>query len=1006
MLTHAISVTGPADWVRSLAFSAAPQLVEHFGAANVAGWAGSRQEAVLAVASQDAKLRLFRIRCKSYEHATAEAAATPVVERAVTSAASALAPAGAEDDDDDVLAAATAPSAGGAPGVSSSSAGWADPEALLLSDEDPVLAALQRPRAFTVTIPSRGGAHAAALKATFEVTLDALLSGGHDALVSTVRWLPPLAVAAAGVAAPGAGEASFSPSAAWRLMQAPCVLSASMDKSVIMWQPEGADAGVGAGMGGGASSVAAQEAAEARMWEGVWQPVLKVGAAGGAVAGFHGAFLTRDLSLLFAHGFQGSLHSWAVTPSAAAAGTQVLGRRCTDGLPCLPSAPAFSLHALKEESIVQPRPCAQGHAGPVTDLQWAPSGDYLLSASLDFTTRVWAPVALQGGAACRPELVVAEPEPSSGAGGGTGREGSAACHQPLLPVWLEVSRPQIHGYEMNAAVLPAHPRLRHRLISAGDEKVLRVFDAPRLFTRTLRLLRQPAAALESGADPSDSSGSSAADGDGEGNDDAGRAEFAYVPELALTNKAVLPGGVGGPIKDRFQADGRDAGPMGPGAGGGDDGEGGSGMAAAGAAASSAPAASAAPAAATAASAASTLPISSAAASTVAGLLSTAGGVAPPLDEDLVQGTRWPEANKLFGHGHEVVALAVNSAGTLVASACKARDDVHASIMLWDAGTGRLLQQLPAHKLTVVAMAFSPAPACISAVASLSSPAQQVFARAGELPAEAAAALSSPICQSEYLVSASKDRCVALWAALPQAGSAAPSASAAAATAGSAGARPLHPRYALVGLVRDAHKRIIWGADWAPLPLDREGDAGLRLEPQQQLFCTGARDPVVTLWSVSRGPDAAESAAAAPGDGSAAAAGAQLALAAALPAADHAVTAVAFAPLAVRRRGAAGVSTLRLTLAAGHEDGSIVLWAAVGASEGPAALMRWHCEPLVSVSGASKHVGSVSRLAWRPPLLSVASVTTGSHSQLQLQLASASADESLRIFRVLLALLAQ
>jgi elongator complex protein 2 len=559
-------------------------------------------------------------------------------------------------------------------------------------------------------------------------------------------------------------------------------------------------------------------------------------------------------------------------------------------------------------------------------------------------------------------------------------------------VWLEASRPQIHGYEMNAAVLPAHPRLRHRLISAGDEKVLRVFDAPRLFTRTLRLLRQPGAAIEGGADA-------------EGDEDAGRAEFAYVPELALTNKAVLPGGVGGPIKDRFQADGRDAGPMGPGAGGVDDGEGGSAMSAAGAAASSS-AASAAPAAAEAASAAAaTLPISSAAASTVAGLLSTAGGVAPPLDEDLVQGTRWPEANKLFGHGHEVVALAVNSAGTLVASACKARDDVHASIMLWDADTGRLLQQLPAHKLTVVAMAFSPAPACVSAVDSLSSPEQQVFARASELPPEAAAALSSPICQSEYLISASKDRCVALWAAAPQAAGAASSASAT--SAGTAGARPLPPRYALVGLVRDAHKRIIWGADWAPLPLDREAEGSLVLAPQQhQLFCTGARDHVVKLWSVARGADAVEGTAAASGAGSEAATGTQLALAAALPAADHAVTAVSFAPVAVRQRGAAGGSTLRLTLAAGHEDGSIALWAAVGTSEGPAASMRWRCEPLVSVSGASKHVGSVSRLAWRPPLLPAATVPAGSRSQLQLQLASASADESVRIFRVLLALLAQ
>lgn len=52
---------------------------------------------------------------------------------------------------------------------------------------------------------------------------------------------------------------------------------------------------------------------------------------------------------------------------------------------------------------------------------------------------------------------------------------------PLCPLaqltWHEISRPQIHGYDMQCLALVG----RFQFVSGADEKVLRVFQAPRNF---------------------------------------------------------------------------------------------------------------------------------------------------------------------------------------------------------------------------------------------------------------------------------------------------------------------------------------------------------------------------------------------------------------------------------------------------------------------------------------------------------------------------------------------
>ena len=53
--------------------------------------------------------------------------------------------------------------------------------------------------------------------------------------------------------------------------------------------------------------------------------------------------------------------------------------------------------------------------------------------------------------------------------------------EPILS-WHEVSRPQVHGYDL-LGVVSLDPL---RFISVADEKVARVFGAPRNFVKTMR----------------------------------------------------------------------------------------------------------------------------------------------------------------------------------------------------------------------------------------------------------------------------------------------------------------------------------------------------------------------------------------------------------------------------------------------------------------------------------------------------------------------------------------
>ncbi|KAL3674132.1 hypothetical protein V7S43_000078 [Phytophthora oleae] len=201
---------------------------------------------------------------------------------------------------------------------------------------------------------------------------------------------------------------------------------------------------------------------------GSWSPSLRVGEMGGNGLLAAGALPTRDGRLnLLSLGFGGQLERWEQQPT-----------------PLKLFLPAISVN---------------GHCSDVTDLSWSPCGDYLASVSLDQTARVLAP------------SVSAE---------------NSSTLSPVVPPteWYEVSRAQVHGYDINCAcfVLGQHST-NDQFVSGADEKILRVFEAPDEVKQLVRRLNTSA------------NGDKTSIGTLEPLDRV--VQHAYLPELSLTNKS-------------------------------------------------------------------------------------------------------------------------------------------------------------------------------------------------------------------------------------------------------------------------------------------------------------------------------------------------------------------------------------------------------------------------------------------------------------------------------------
>ncbi|GMN38645.1 hypothetical protein TIFTF001_007862 [Ficus carica] len=147
---------------------------------------------------------------------------------------------------------------------------------------------------------------------SYQVSLESLLIG-HEDWVYSVEWQPPTVI-------PGEGDFYHQPQS---------ILSASMDKTMMIWQPE--------------------------RTSGIWMNVVTVGELSHCALGFYGGHWSSSGDSILAHGYGGSFHLWK--------------------------------NVGVDLDNWQPQKVPSGHFAAVADISWARSSEYLLSVSHDQVMR-------------------------------------------------------------------------------------------------------------------------------------------------------------------------------------------------------------------------------------------------------------------------------------------------------------------------------------------------------------------------------------------------------------------------------------------------------------------------------------------------------------------------------------------------------------------------------------------------------------------------------------------
>ena len=484
------------------------------------------------------------------------------------------------------------------------------------------------------------------------VYLETLLVG-HEDWISSLVWLPPQPPQPPAAVDVGTCEGSSS------TLQ---LFSTSMDRNMIMW--EGTSAATMAGISvagttstaseGTTSAAAVTAAAVAAATAGIWLPVCRIGdvggmlggSVGGNLLGFTAACMPTDGSAILGIGYGGSFHLYVRDKTSAAAASVVAGNG---------SSSSSSTYKARERWLS--KPFLSGHFDAVADLCWASDGSYLVSVSADQSTRLWSTIT----------------RTASSSNGKSGYVGN----------WAEISRPQIHGYNLTCLALApkANSALQtsdtgrangtdvggsskgplklsvtaatagtnetatvtteisdtsYLLYSAGDEKMIRVFDAPDVVLEGISTLCCPTADTDTDTALGTANTASATSAT------SSRIRNAYIPELGLTNRAanLMNGTEKAEQLSRGTCD-----------------------------------------------------------------VSWISG-APPLEGQLADLTVWPEVKKLFGHTNDIVCMTLSESGKYLATACKARNAQTAAILLWDTGTMSIVGTLLGHDSTVSCLAFS------------------------------------------------------------------------------------------------------------------------------------------------------------------------------------------------------------------------------------------------------------------------------------------------------------
>lgn len=143
---------------------------------------------------------------------------------------------------------------------------------------------------------------------SYQISMESLLIG-HEDWVYSVEWQPPSISSVEGI----------------ECFQPQSILSASMDKTMLIWQPE--------------------------KTTGIWMNVVTVGELSHCALGFYGGHWSPNADSILAHGYGGSFHLWKNVGS--------------------------------EYDDWKPQKVPSGHFAAVSDIAWARCGEYMMSVSHD-----------------------------------------------------------------------------------------------------------------------------------------------------------------------------------------------------------------------------------------------------------------------------------------------------------------------------------------------------------------------------------------------------------------------------------------------------------------------------------------------------------------------------------------------------------------------------------------------------------------------------------------------
>lgn len=263
-----------------------------------------------------------------------------------------------------------------------------------------------------------------------------------------------------------------------------------------------------------------------------------------------------------------------------------------------------------------------GHWDEVPDLDWDPSGEYLVSTSKDQTTRVYS-------------------------------------HCKTMDRFCEISRPQVHGYDINcisflksvnsqkeddSTKYPAH------IISGADEKILRIFDAPYSFVKSANKYSE--SGLRFNKDMSNEEVETYM---------ASKSGEVASMTLGLMNKPTMP-------QKSQKADEEAAG----------------------------------------ASLGGFQPdVLTNQQDTTDEIIEETDSEIMLSEEFIMNKTRWPERNKLYGHAYELYCIAASKKGDYFVTAAKSKKKKYSNIFVWSIDNLNPVCQLPAHDFTVHQIEFSP-----------------------------------------------------------------------------------------------------------------------------------------------------------------------------------------------------------------------------------------------------------------------------------------------------------